>query len=68
MAEQRMICEGSGCPVHNPYGFPGESWGVCSMCGESVPAPHNGIARIHTRLDLLAMIDDGHFDKEDNDA
>jgi len=62
MTERWVRCEGSGCGVHDPYGLLGVGRGTCSMCGVTVAAPTNGIAMPHTRLDLLAMIDEGEFD------
>lgn len=51
-------CEGSGSPVHgNPlYGS-----GICPMCGENVES-NEGIAKLHLRRDILAMLERGDFD------
>ena len=67
MSEQRthppilMICEGSGQKAH-AYTIFGPGY-ICCMCGELVETSNGtAIAKLHTRKDILAMLDRGDFD------
>ena len=54
-----MVCEGSGCATHPQPGVMG--LGICAMCGHTVSV--NGtVAMLHTRNDILAMLERGDFD------
>ncbi len=56
----QMVCEGSGQATHLTWGNDLTA-GVCSMCGYTVTT-NNGVAVLHARDDLLAMIERGDFD------
>ena len=57
-----IVCEGSGCSVHLPASATNTMgpFGICQMCGAGVEA-NCGIAKLHTREDILAMIDRGDY-------
>lgn len=52
-------CEGSACPTHNH----GHAFGTCAMCGRMVVTDDDGIAYVHDRPDVLAMLRRGDFDR-----
>jgi hypothetical protein len=57
--ELMVICEGSGCGAHMLPSIMG--LGICAMCGHTVEL-NGSVALLHTREDILAMVERGDFD------